>query len=151
MLKRTVIRSCLDRGILGVGGMSGATNELWVSEAWRAAQLLRIRALLAWSLERTQLIQVPGQERGSVSKSPGGRVRRTEGAHLPAFSSSTASRGHYPEKLWKILKQMGIPDHPTCLFRNLYAVQEATGRTGHGTTDWFQRSTSRLYIVTLLI
>ena len=42
-------------------------------------------------------------------------------------------------KLWKILKEMGIPDHLTCLFRNLYAGQEATVRTGHGTTDWFQR------------
>ena len=41
-------------------------------------------------------------------------------------------------KLWKILKQMGIPDHLTCLLRNLYAGQEVTVRTGHGTTDWFQ-------------
>ena len=41
-------------------------------------------------------------------------------------------------KLWKILKQMGIPDHLTCLMRNLYAGQEATVRTGHETTDWFQ-------------
>ena len=40
--------------------------------------------------------------------------------------------------LWKILKEMGIPEHPTCLLRNLYAGQEATVRTGHGTTDWFQ-------------
>ena len=39
---------------------------------------------------------------------------------------------------WKILKEMGIPDHLTCLLRNLYAGQEATVRTGHGTTDWFQ-------------
>ena len=39
---------------------------------------------------------------------------------------------------WKILKEMGIPDHLTCLLRNLYAAQEATVRTGHGTTDWFQ-------------
>ena len=39
---------------------------------------------------------------------------------------------------WKILKEMGIPDHLTCLLRNLYASQEATIRTGHGTTDWFQ-------------
>ena len=38
---------------------------------------------------------------------------------------------------WKILKEMGIPDHLTCLLRNLYAGQEATVRTGHGTTDWF--------------
>ena len=49
-------------------------------------------------------------------------------------------------KLWKILRDMGIPDHLTCLLRSLYAGQEATVITGHGTTDW-----SRLYIVTLLI
>ena len=41
-------------------------------------------------------------------------------------------------KLWKILKEIGIPDHLTCLLRILYAGQEATVRTGHGTTDWFQ-------------
>ena len=41
-------------------------------------------------------------------------------------------------KLWKILKEMGIPDHLTCLLRNLYADQEAMVKTGHGTTDWFQ-------------
>ena len=44
--------------------------------------------------------------------------------------------GH--NKLWKILKEMRIPDHLTCLLRNLYAGQEATVRTRHGTTDWFQ-------------
>ena len=55
---------------------------------------------------------------------------------------------------WKIPKEMGIPDHLTCLLRNLYAGQEATVRTGHGTTDWFQigkEILSRLYIVTLFI
>ena len=41
-------------------------------------------------------------------------------------------------KMWKILKEMGIPDHLTCLLRNLYAGQEATVRTGRGTIDWFQ-------------
>ena len=40
-------------------------------------------------------------------------------------------------RLWKILKEMGIPDHMTCLLINLYAGQEATAKTGHGTTDWF--------------
>ena len=55
--------------------------------------------------------------------------------------------GH--NKLWKILKEMGIPDHLTCLWRNLYAGQEATVRTGQGTTDWFQ--IGKEYIVTLLI
>ena len=42
------------------------------------------------------------------------------------------------KKLWKILKEMGLSDHLTCLLRNLYAGQDATVRTGHGTTDWFQ-------------
>ena len=41
-------------------------------------------------------------------------------------------------KLWKIIKEMGIPDHLTCILRNLYSGQEATVRTGHGATDWFQ-------------
>ena len=55
-------------------------------------------------------------------------------------------------KLWKILKEMGIPDHLTCLLRNLYAGQEATVRTGHGTTDWFQIGKGVCqYIVTLFI
>ena len=57
-------------------------------------------------------------------------------------------------KLWKILREMGILHHLTGLLRNLYAGQEATVRTRHGTTDWFQigkRSMSRLYIVILLI
>ena len=57
-------------------------------------------------------------------------------------------------QLWKILREMGTPDHLTYFLRNLYAGKEATVRTGHGTTDWFQnleRSRSRLYIVTLLI
>ena len=59
-------------------------------------------------------------------------------------------------RLWKIFQEMGIADHLTCLLRILYAVQEATDRTGHGQKDWFhekerERSTSRLDIVSLLI
>ena len=57
-------------------------------------------------------------------------------------------------KLWKILQEMGIPDHLICLLRNLYADQEATVRTRHGTTDWFKIGKgvpSRLYIITVLI
>ena len=57
-------------------------------------------------------------------------------------------------KLWKILQEMGIPDTLTSLLRNLDAGQEATVRTGHGTTDWFQIEKGvrqGLYIVTLLI
>ena len=58
-------------------------------------------------------------------------------------------------KLWKILQEMGVPDHLTCLLRNLYAGHEATVRAGHGTMDWFkigkEKNVSRLYIVTLFI
>ena len=55
-------------------------------------------------------------------------------------------------KLWKILQEIGIPDHLTCSLRHLYAGQEAIVRTGHGTTDWFQIGKGvKLYIVTLLI
>ena len=56
-------------------------------------------------------------------------------------------------KLWKILQEMGIPDHLTCLLRNLYAGQEATVRTGHGTrlVPNREKNTSMLYIVILLI
>ena len=54
--------------------------------------------------------------------------------------------------MWRILKEVEIPDHLPCLLRNLYAGQEAAFRTGHGTVvpDW-EKSTSRLYIVTLLV
>ena len=56
-------------------------------------------------------------------------------------------------KLWKILNEMGIPEHLTCLLRNLYADQEATVRTGHGTKDWFQigKGVRQGCIITLLI
>ena len=56
-------------------------------------------------------------------------------------------------KLWKILKEMGIPDHLTCLLRNLYAGQEATVRIGHGTTDWFQigKEVHQGYILSLCL
>ena len=59
----------------------------------------------------------------------------------------------FHNKLWKILQEMEKADHLTCLLRNLYAGQEATVRTGHGTKEWFQirKGMSRLYIVTLLI
>ena len=54
---------------------------------------------------------------------------------------------------WKILQEMGIPDHLTCLLRNLYAGQEATVRTGHGTTDWFQigKGVHQSYILSLYL
>ena len=55
---------------------------------------------------------------------------------LPIYAKAFDCVDH--NKLWKILKEMGIPDHLTCLLRNLYAGQETTVRTGHGTTEWIQ-------------
>ena len=54
---------------------------------------------------------------------------------------------------WKILQEMGIADHLTCLLRNLYAGQEATVRTGHGTTDWFQigKGVRQAYLLSLCL
>ena len=66
-----------------------------------------------------------------------GNSRKTSiSASLTTYTKAFDCVDHY--KLWKILKEMGIPDHLTCLLRNLYAGQEAIVRTGHGTTDWFQ-------------
>ena len=61
-----------------------------------------------------------------------------KGRWLFLFSTFKAFDCVADNKLWKILKEMGIPDHLTCLLRNLYAGQEAKVRTGHGITDWLQ-------------
>ena len=64
-----------------------------------------------------------------------GSSRKQESSGKTSTSALLTMDHH---KLWKILQEIGIPDHLTCLLRNLYAGQEATVRTGHGTTDWFQ-------------
>ena len=85
------------------------------------------------------------------------KFSRTSGIKLSTSAGSSKKQESIPEKiyfcfidnakafdcvdhnkLWKFLKEMGTPDHLTCLLRNLYAGQEATVRTGHGTKDWFQ-------------
>ena len=63
-------------------------------------------------------------------------IRKTSTSALLTMPKAFNCVDH--NKLCKILKELGIPDHLTCLLRNVYAGQEATGRTGHGTTDWFQ-------------
>ena len=64
--------------------------------------------------------------------------RIPENIYLCFFDYAKAFNYVYHNKLWKILQEMGIPDHLTCLLQKLCASQEATVRTGHGTTDWFQ-------------
>ena len=65
------------------------------------------------------------------------KSKRIPEKHLILLYSVCCDSVHH-NKLWKILKEIGIPDHLTCLLRNLYAGQEATARTGHGTMDWFK-------------
>ena len=74
---------------------------------------------------------------GSLKKQESSR-KASISALLAMSKSLTVWIKRNQNNLWKILKEMGIPDHVTCLLRNLYAGQEATVRTGHGTTDWFQ-------------
>ena len=64
--------------------------------------------------------------------------RKKKAIYFCFINYAKAFDGVDHNKLWKILKEMGIPDHLTCLLRNIHAGQEATVRTGHGTTDWFQ-------------
>ena len=70
-----------------------------------------------------------------------GSLKKQESSRKTSMSALLTARAFDcvdHNTLWKILKEMGIPDHLTCLLKNLYAGQEATVRTGHGTTDWFQ-------------
>ena len=69
-----------------------------------------------------------------------GSSKKQESSRKASISALYAKAFDYVDhkKLWKILKEMGIPDHLTCLLRNLYPGQEAAVRTRHGTTDWFQ-------------
>ena len=67
-----------------------------------------------------------------------GLWKKQESSRKTSISALLTMPTQDHNKLWKILKEMGIPDHMICLLRNLYAGQEATVRTGHGTTDWFQ-------------
>ena len=65
-------------------------------------------------------------------------IKQESSSKTSTFALLTTKAFVWITTLWKILKEMGIPDHLTCLLRNLYAKQAATVRTGHGITDWFQ-------------
>ena len=78
-------------------------------------------------------IKLPTSTR-SQKKQENSRKKTITSASLTELKPLTVNHN----KLWKILKKMGLPDHLTCLLRNLYAGQEARVRTRHGTTDWFQ-------------
>ena len=90
------------------------------------------------ALEKTEEseIKLPTSVRSS-KKQESSRKKKTKTDFCFIDYAKTFDCVHH-NKLWKILKEMGIPDHLTCLLKNLYAGQEATVRTGHETTDWFQ-------------
>ena len=67
-----------------------------------------------------------------------GSLKKQDNSRKTSTSALLTFDGVDYHKRWKILKEMGLPDHLTCLLRNLYAGQEATVRKRHGTTDWFQ-------------
>ena len=73
-----------------------------------------------------------------TSAGPSKKQESSRKTSISVFLTTPKPFTVYCNKLWKILKEMGIPDHLTCLLRNLHAGQETTVRTGHGTTDWFQ-------------
>ena len=73
---------------------------------------------------------------GSWKKEESSKKKRKKNLFFIDYAKAFDCMDH--NKLWEILKEMGIPDHQICLLRNMYAGQEATVRTGHGTTDWFQ-------------
>ena len=128
------------------GDKSGMTEQLHFHFHALEKEMATHFSVLTWRIPRTT--------------EPGGLVYGiAQSWTRPKWLSSSSSSSKAFDcvdhnKQWKILKEMGIPDHVTCLLRNLYTGQEATVRTGHGTTDWFQigkNRMSRLYIVTLLI
>ena len=82
--------------------------------------------------------RIPGMEETGGLPSMGSHRVEHSWHNLAAAAAAKPLTCVDHNKLWKILKVMGIPDHLTCLLRNLYAGQEAMVRTGHGTTDWFQ-------------
>ena len=118
-----------------------------ISTAWQAEKLPILSQLGSWALQKCQLCQedtpalnkqVPGEEGTKICWIIEKAREFQKNIYFCFIDYAKAFDSVDPNKLRKILKEMGIPDHLSCLLRNLYAGQEATVRTGHGTTDWFQ-------------
>ena len=109
---------------------------------WHIMCKLKVYNVLIWHAEEPE-IKLPTSSGSSKQQ----ELQKNIHSCLIDYAKAFDYVDH--NKLWKILKEMGIPDHLTCLLRNLYAGQEATARIGHGTNR--KRSMSRLYIVTMLI
>ena len=97
----------------------------------------RLQYYVNYELQMFKLdLEKPEEPEIKLPTSAGSSKKQESSRKTPISAKAFDCVDH--NKLWKILKEMGIPDHLTCLLRNLYAGQEATVRTGHGTTDWFQ-------------
>ena len=86
--------------------------------------------------EENKKIKIKAEEPEIKLPTSFGSRKKQEFSRKTSISALLTMPNH--NKLWKILKEMGIPEHLTCLLRNQFAGQEATVRTGHGKTDWFQ-------------
>ena len=101
----------------------------------------RLQQYVNWELPDVKLEEILEKAEEPEIKLPtsAGSSKKQESSRKTSVSALlTTPKPSTVNKLWTILKEMGIPDHLTCLLRNLYAGQEATVRTGHGTTNWFQ-------------
>ena len=120
------------------------------TNVWISPRLCKLEVIIIshnWKLNRSELSDVQaGFRKGRGTRDQIANIRWIikkarefqKNIYFCFIDYAKASDCVDHNKLWKILKEMGIPDHLTCLLRNLYAVQEATVRTRHGTTDWFQ-------------
>ena len=106
-------------------------------DAWPSVQTYKI---IKWPLTQKAGFRKGRRIRDQIAKSVGSSKKQESSRKNIYFCFIDYAKAFDcvdHNKLWKILQEMGIPDHLTCLLRNLYAGQEATVRTGHGTTDWF--------------
>ena len=129
-----------------IPGILQARKQEWVAISFSNAWKWKVKVK---SLSRVWLLATPWTAAYQAPPSMGfSRQEYWSGVPLPSPFDCVDHN-----KLWKILKEMGTPDHLTCLLRNLYAGQEATIRTGYGTSDWFQtgKGVHQGYIVSLYL
>ena len=93
------------------------------------------------NLQTSKLTLEKGEEPEIILSTSAGSLRKQESSRETSISALLTAKAFDSvdhNKLWKIMKKLEIPDHLSCLLRNLYAGQESAVRTGHGTTDWLQ-------------
>ena len=138
------------------GGGWETSCWMWIMEMERGMRAYRNHSMMHGSMKHLEILGTFHLEEHWVAASDSwrdvkrnqrsncqhsldhGKCKRVPGKHLRLLYYTKAFDCVDHNKLWQILQETGIPDHLTCLLENLYAGQEATVRTGHGTTDWFR-------------